>query len=183
MRSGLYVATLVKSGGISESFNERFGKLFPSIPMMIATLISFALVILILFFLLYKPIKKAMAERQKFIQKNIDEAKDYNKQAQAKLDEANACLSRAQEEAENNIKVSKIDGQRIIANYVSRAEMESKRIHEDASNDIKQQMEIFDQESKNKIAQAAVELSRQIIKKEVSKKTEDEIIDKFLKEA
>lgn len=42
----------------SDEIAKRFNNLFPSIPMMLATFITFVIVFLLLFFFLYNPVKK-----------------------------------------------------------------------------------------------------------------------------
>ncbi|UUD35008.1 F0F1 ATP synthase subunit B [Mycoplasmopsis caviae] len=159
---------------------KELSGLFPSVPMMVATLVAFAIVILILFFLLYKPIKKSIKARQDYIQSNIDQAKQTNDLSQDKLKEANDKLTQAHQEANNLVKNAKVRAEKVIISYTAKAKIESKRILEEAELDIKQQRDSLMEDSKNNIAKAASELSRQILKKEVSKKTESEIIDKFL---
>lgn len=170
--------TINKSLGTK--IEEELNGLFPSVPMLVATLVALAIIILILFFLLYKPIKKSIKARQDYIQSNIDQAKATNDLSKNKLKEANDKLILAHEEANNLVKNAKIRAEKVIISYTAKAKMESKRIIEEAELDIKQQKDSLMEDSKNQIAKAATELSRQILKKEVSKKTESEIIDKFL---
>lgn len=173
---------LYRDNSLNDTLTEKFKALFPSYPMMIATLIALILVILILWFLLHKPIKKAMKERQDFIQNNIDQAKATNDLSQIKLKEANERLAQAHLDANAIVKEAKLHGEHVIAQYTEKAQAESKRITEKARFEISKEREMLIEESKNNIAKAAIEISRQIIKKEVSKQSQDKIINDFLED-
>ncbi|MBZ4212444.1 F0F1 ATP synthase subunit B [Mycoplasma tauri] len=170
----------VKSDGIKTELVDKFKTIFPTYPMIIATLIALVLVILILWFLLYKPIKKAIKERQDYIQKNIDEAKESNQLSQEKLKEANKRLAEAYVESDELVKNAKLHGEKIISDYTDKARIESKRIIERAQSEIETERIKMAQESKNNIANAAIEISKKIIGNEISKKTQDEIINAYL---
>lgn len=167
---------------MEKELQEKFKALFPTYPMVIATLIAFVLVILILWFLLHKPISKAIKERRKFIQKNIDDAKATNELSQNKLKEANLRLAEAYKEADDLVKDAKIQGENVLHEYTERAKIEAKRIIEEAKVEIDKGRQELINESKNNIAKAAVEISKQILKNDISKKSQEEIIDNFLKE-
>lgn len=169
-----------KPNALSDSLKDKFEKLFPSIPMMIATLIALTLVIIILWFLLYKPLKKSIKERQDYIQSNINDAENNNNLSKTKLEEANQRLAKAYEDANNIVKEAKIHGESVIASYTEKAKIESKRIKEKARLEIKAEHDALLAESKDNIVKAAIEISRKIIKKDVSEDSQNEIIDNFL---
>lgn len=173
-------ATQPNSGGLRESLTDKFIKLFPTWPMMVATLISLVFVVLILWYLAYKPVKKAIKARQDYIQSNIDQAKELNKQSETKLQEANLRLLEAQKEADKIVQDSRKESNKILFSYISLARNNSKRLLEEARNDVQKQKEEFLAQSKNEIANVASELSKKILQKSVDKEIEKEIIDNFL---
>ncbi|WP_029513420.1 F0F1 ATP synthase subunit B [Mycoplasmopsis primatum] len=172
----------VAQSSLKDELKEKFKTIFPTYPMVISTLVALVLVILILWFLLHKPIKKAIKERQAYIQNNIDEAKKTNDLSQQKLKDANKRLEQAYTEADELIKNAKLHGESVIAEYTDKARVESKRMIEKAQSEINLERLKMKNESKANIAKAAVEISKKIIQKEVSKKTQDEIINNYLKE-
>ncbi|UUM25864.1 F0F1 ATP synthase subunit B [Mycoplasmopsis agalactiae] len=171
-----------QSGGIKDELKDKFKTLFPTWPMFLATLIAFILVVLILWFLLHKPIKKAMKARQDYIQKNIDEAKLTNDISKQKLNEANKRLAEAYSEADELIKNAKIHGESVIDEYTHKARNESKRIIEKAHMEIESERQKMVDDSKSNIAKAAIEISKKIMQKEVTKESQDEVIKNFLKD-
>ncbi|WP_029512782.1 F0F1 ATP synthase subunit B [Mycoplasmopsis iners] len=172
----------LKEQTLSESLTEKFAKIFPTWPMMVATLIALALSILFLYFLAYKPIKKAIKARQEYIQNNIDSAKALKDQSQQQLDQANEKLAQAQNEASQIVQDGINRSNKIMMNYIAHARNTSKRMLEEARMDVAKQKEEFFEESKNQIAEVASELSKKILQSTVSPETEQAIIDEFLKE-
>ncbi|MGV2392933.1 UNVERIFIED_CONTAM: hypothetical protein O8I53_08155 [Campylobacter lari] len=124
--------------------------------------------------------RKAMKERQDYIQKNIDDAKANNEASQIKLNEANARLAKAYDDAKLIIKDAKVHGESVIANYTQKARAEAKRIKDKADTEIKNERAMLLEKSKDNIAKAAIEISRQIIKREVSEESQKKIIDEYL---
>ncbi|ADE19484.1 F0F1 ATP synthase subunit B [Mycoplasma crocodyli] len=166
---------------ISESISERFLKIFPNVPMMIATIISFILCFLFLTYFLYKPVKKAMMKRHEFIQKNIDDSIESKIEAAKLVETANEKLKEAHKQSDIVINQAKTRAEKVILSYTTKAKSDAKHLLEEAHLDIESQQIEFERESKKRIAEAAVDLSKKILKKEISKSTQKEIIDDFLK--
>lgn len=91
-----YYSTAQESSSVNQQFGDRFKNLFeglfPSIPLMIATIIAFMIVCGLIFYLVYKPIKKLMKERAAFIQNNIDASIKQKEESILKLNDANQSL-------------------------------------------------------------------------------------------
>ncbi|UUM19104.1 F0F1 ATP synthase subunit B [Mycoplasma sp. 1018B] len=174
--------TANNSISLSEELKEKFEKIFPSWPMMLATLIALILVIIIIYFLAHKPINKAIKARQKFIQDNIDSATNLKLQSQEQLNQANLKLAQAQEEAARIIQEGTNRSNKQALEMIEDARKTSKRMIEEARMDVKKQKEEFLDETRNQIAEVASQLSRQILKGSVNKDIEDEIINEFLKQ-
>ncbi|KKB26628.1 ATP synthase F0 sector subunit b [Mycoplasmopsis meleagridis] len=170
------------NSSLPEALSEKFEKIFPSWPIMVATLIAFVIVIIVLYFLTHKPINKAIKARQKYIQDNIDSAKRLNDESQVKLNQANQKLSQAHDEATKIVQEAINNGNKKARQEIEQARITSKRMIEEARMDVKKQKEEFFEESKKHIAEVASELSKKILQSSVSKETEDAIIDEFLHE-
>ncbi|ENY70034.1 ATP synthase B chain [Mycoplasmopsis bovigenitalium 51080] len=164
----------------SEGFKEQFNKLWPSWPMMLATLVSLIIIMIILYFLMYKPVKKSLAARQKFIQDNIDKAKENNASSELVLAQVNKRLKQAHIEVDSLINDAKRRGDKVIEKYTDKAKAEANRIISEAKIDIEIQKQKFLKESKKHIASAATTLSEKILKQHVDSEIHNQIIDDFL---
>lgn len=166
----------------TEGLQEKFSTLFPSIPLMLATIIAFAICFGFLFFFLYRPVRKMIAKRQQFIQKNIDDAISYKQESLDKLNLANDNLKNSHKQSDMIINNAKIKAEKVIDRYTKKAKDDARRLIEETNLDIQAQQREFDKNSKKYITEVAVELANKILKREISKSTQQEIIDEFLKD-
>ncbi|SJZ42954.1 F0F1 ATP synthase subunit B [Mycoplasmopsis verecunda] len=163
-----------------DGITDKFSNLVPSVPMMIATILAFAIVFAILTWLLYKPVKKMMKKRADFVQGNIDDSiKEKELSQKAKL-EANDKLQDAHKQADIIITKAKIKASEVSRSYTEKAKAESKRLLEETSQDIASQKRQFDSNAKQYIVTVATDLAEKILKREITPETQTEIIDQFL---
>ncbi|MEE3928105.1 ATP synthase F0 subunit B [Mycoplasmopsis ciconiae] len=165
---------------LGQSFSEKFLNVFPNIPMMIATILAFALAFGFLVFFFYKPIKKKMKERHDYIQKNIDASLSEKELAIQKTNEANAKLEEAHKQADVIVNKAKMRAEKVIITYTAKAKRDAKYLLDEANRDIAAQKVEFERQSKNKIAEAAVEIAKKIITKNEKLLDHQEVIDDFI---
>ncbi|VEU77976.1 F0F1 ATP synthase subunit B [Mycoplasmopsis columbinasalis] len=165
---------------LSQDIREKVEKIFPSVPIMIATVIAFLLTMVILYFLAYKPIKKAIKARQDYIQNNIDSASQLNEQAAEKLVQANLKLSEANSQADQIVQDGIAKSNKLVREYVDYARKTSKRMIEEARVNIDKEHAEFLTSSRVYIAQAATELSHKILGQSVNQEMQSQIIDAYL---
>ncbi|QKT05514.1 F0F1 ATP synthase subunit B [Mycoplasma sp. OR1901] len=163
-----------------EQLKEKFLGIFPSIPLMIATILAFVIVFAALWFFLYKPVKKMMQDRHNFIQSNIDDSISKKEESIKTLNEANVQLKNAHVQADNILTKAKLKAEKVAEFYKNQATIKSKRLLDETRLDISTQQKEFDENSKKYIVEIATQLSEKILKREISKDTQDKIIDQFL---
>ncbi|MEX0363732.1 F0F1 ATP synthase subunit B [Mycoplasmopsis synoviae] len=166
----------------SDEIAKRFNNLFPSIPMMLATFIAFVIVFLLLFFFLYKPVKKMIRKRQEFIQSQIYDSIKAKEDSLAKLSQAQAELIESHKQSVNIVNNAKSKAQEILASYKNKAISDANRLIEETQIDLNERKKEFDKNSRILIAETATEIAQRILKREISKSTQDEIIKDFLED-
>lgn len=166
----------------SDEIAKRFNNLFPSIPMMLATFITFVIVFLLLFFFLYNPVKKMIRKRQEFIQSQIDDSIKAKEDSLAKLSQAQAELIESHKQSVNIVNNAKSKAQEILASYKNKAISDANRLIEETQIDLNERKKEFDKNSRILIAETATEIAQRILKREISKSTQDEIIKDFLED-
>ncbi|MBN3534532.1 F0F1 ATP synthase subunit B [Mycoplasma procyoni] len=172
----------VDSGVSTESISELFKNILPNPWMMLATLIALTVVVVSLFLLIYKPLKRVIGERRQFIQDNIDESVK-NKESSIELEKRrNTELWEARIAAAGIVNQAKIESEKIANQYISHAKKEAKRIIEDGHQSVAQERKRFEQESKEEIISVATKLASKILEKHVSHYEDREMIDKLLNE-
>ncbi|VEU76553.1 F0F1 ATP synthase subunit B [Mycoplasmopsis columboralis] len=165
-----------------EGIAEKFQAIFPSIPLMIATIIAFIVIATIMYIFLRKPIAKMLRERKEYIQQNIDESIKIKEEMIQKLNDANANLENSNKQAEVIINRAKLKAEQVIVTYIAKAKNDSKQLIEEAHLDINKQQKEFEQNSRLIVAETAKELAEKILQREISQSTQEEIIESFLKD-
>ncbi|APJ38243.1 F0F1 ATP synthase subunit B [Mycoplasmopsis pullorum] len=173
-------STWFVNADLGTSVSEKFQTIFPNLWMMLATIISFVLAFIFLTCFLYKPVKNKMKERHDFIQSNIDSSVEQKEKAIQKVNEANLKLQEAHRQADSIVNKAKMRAEKVIISYTAKAKKESINLLAEANLDIQSQQKEFEKQSKEKIAQAAVELAKKILNREISSSTQEEIINEFL---
>ncbi|PAK21248.1 ATP synthase F0 subunit B [Mycoplasmopsis agassizii] len=171
--------TISTRSDTGQEIRATFERLFPSVPLLIATLIAFILSFLLITYLIYKPVKKFVAERQKYIQENIDSVEVNKRESEHLLTSAHDSLSEARVQAQNIISKAKIEAEKISYVEIDRAKQEAKQIIEDAHLDEKRQKEKFEENAQKQILDISLALSKKVIAKEISKDVEAQLINEI----
>ncbi|WP_051789184.1 F0F1 ATP synthase subunit B [Mycoplasma buteonis] len=160
--------------------SDKFEQLFPSWPIMLATIIAFTIVFLVLYKLVYKKVKSKVKERQNFIQQNIDDSVKQKQESSEKLEEANLNLINARKQADIIVTKAQIRAEKVSNLYTQKAKAQSKRLLDETQVDIENQKREFEENSKKYVVSVATALADKILQKEISAETQNDIIDRFL---
>lgn len=164
----------------AESISEKFSAIFPSVPLMIATILAFIILFVVLYVFVRKPVKEMIKRRKDFIQNNIDESIKIKEEMIEKLNQANVVLENANNQAESIVNRGYVRSEKIVIEYTGKAKNDAKQLLEEAHLDINKQQKEFELKSRQIVAQTAKELAEKILKREISKESTEEIIEKFL---
>lgn len=146
-------------------------------------LINLAIIVTLLYFLMYKPVRKYMQKRSERVANEMDEAARLNKQAQGLKIQYEAMLADAHNEAEQ-----------MVGEALQKANAAAQQILQDAQKNadvlIESAREQIDGECKNalekthkELARAALDLSEKILDREVSEADNQNIIENFFQDA
>ena len=138
--------------------------------------------ILVIFFVAYKPVKKMIQKRADYIEQNVREA-----------EEAKALTLRNSTESEERIIASKKEAAKIIANAKLTAEnnrkesieatqLEINKMKELAEEDIARSKEEAKEEIRQEMVSVALEASKEVLKREVNEKDNARIVEDFIKD-
>ena len=138
--------------------------------------------ILVIFFVAYKPVKKMIQKRADYIEQNVREA-----------EEAKALTLRNSTESEERIIASKKEAAKIIANAKLTAEnnrkesieatqLEINKMKELAEEDIARSKEEAKEEIRQEMVSVALEASKEVLKREVNEKDNARIVQDFIKD-
>ena len=96
---------------IGETMKSIGEKLIPNWLSFVIQFLSFLILLLAVFFLAYKPVKKMLNKRADYVENEIKEAKENNEKAQASVEEAKQIMATSKEKASEIIKNAEVQGQ------------------------------------------------------------------------
>lgn len=122
----------------------------------VSQLVNFAIIVVIVWFLILEPLTKKLAERQKMIDDSIDNSKKVQRN-----------LEKSEQEFQKRIDEAKVEANKIVEHAVT----ESEKMNGEMKTKAKQEIEtLVDQAKKN------IKIEREEIKAEIKKETAEMIV-------
>jgi F-type H+-transporting ATPase subunit b len=146
----------------------------PDIGLVFWNTIAFLILLVVLGKFAWKPMLKAIAERESGIEEALLRADKMKADIAAMQNENEALLAKAREERAGMIKDAKDTADKMVSDAKDKAKQEYERIISDAQLAITQQKNAALTEVKNQVGSLVVEVAEKILRKELSNKAEQE---------
>ena len=146
----------------------------PDIGLVFWNTIAFLVLLIVLGKFAWKPMLKAIAERESGIEEALLRADKMKAEIAAMQNENEALLAKAREERAGMIKDAKETADKMVSEAKDKAKQEYDRIISDAQLAITQQKNAALTEVKNQVGSLVVEVAEKILRKELSNKAEQE---------
>jgi len=160
--------------------SEVVNNLFPNLWVFIAQLISAAILIVVMTWLVWKPTKAMLQKRHDFIAKEIEDAMVAKETATVQLNEVNQLKVEALSQAMGITTQAKAEAFEIIEQAKAEAKATAIKIKSNAKKDIEQEKLDVRANAQDNIINIAFEIANSVLKKEVSKQDKDKYIDELL---
>lgn len=147
---------------------------------MIMTLVNLAILVAILKHFFWDKIKKAIDEREEYIESNLAQAEEESRKARLYLVENERILSNAKKEGKKIIEKKKEKANKIYGEIIEDANKEADVIKERAYTDIKREKEKAEYELKKQTVNLAIELSTKALEEKVEESKQRELIKDFI---
>ena len=148
--------------------------LIPSFGLIIWTLVAFLLVFFILKKYAWKPILKSLNDREATIADSLATAERMKAEMAQFKSENEALLAKAREERAVLLKEARDTKDKIINEAKEQAKLEANKIITDAQCAIQQQKMAALTDVKNQVGQLVIEVSKKVLRRELSNKTDQE---------
>ncbi|WP_228547543.1 F0F1 ATP synthase subunit B [Filobacillus milosensis] len=149
---------------------------------MLAQLVIFIVLLVLLKKFAWGPLMGVMKEREDHIASEIDTAENNRKEAERMMDEANAELKDARQNAHQIIEDAKQTAKTQESSILDDARQEAERIKESAREEIAQERDKAVQALQEQVATLSVQIASKVIEKELSANEQDQLIQEYLKE-
>lgn len=148
--------------------------------LMIWTVISFLILLLLLWKVAYRPITKALKKREDTIRDSLEKAKKTQESAETLLNDYKNQLAQAREEAHKILSEGKTLGENIKKEIIQKAHEESNQIVKRAQEEIEFQKEKALMELKEKIADLTITAASKVIQKSLDKKDHEQLLQEYI---
>jgi F-type H+-transporting ATPase subunit b len=173
----LNLAFLAFSGG------ESSGGLLDVNPgLIIWVTLTFIILLFILKKVAWGPILNSLNERENFIKDSIDKAEQARVAAEKLLEENNANLAKAEEEAQKVIQQGREYAEKLKAQMLEESNNEAKKMIADAVSEIERKNNEAFSKLKNQVADIAVSAAEKIIRTNLDKEKQATLVDQYLKD-
>ena len=163
------------------SDSDFINKIFPNgLWDLIIQLLAFLVMMGVVIFLGYKPIKKMVAKRREYIASEISSAEEANRVAQKAAASADAVIAEGKATALRIVEEAKKEGETARSAIIAEAEKEAAERKKAADADIALAREKSLQEVRSEIVGVALAASEAVLRREVSEKDNDVLIAQFV---
>ncbi len=145
-------------------------------------IINIVVLYLLLRVLLYKPIRKFLDKREQKIQAQLTDAEETQKKAHALLEQYQAQLAQAEEEAKKITQEGTVRASETASQLIADAKQQAEEILAAARAKEQEEQKRALREMRTQIANMAVDLAAQILKREVRQEDNRMLIDAFFQE-
>ena len=152
----------------------------PDIGLVFWNTVAFLGLLVVLGKFAWKPMLKAISDREKGIEDSLAKADKMKADLSAMQNENEALLAKAREERATLIKEAKEASEKMIAEAKDKAKSEYERIVADAQVAINQQKNAALTEVKNQVGSLVVEVAEKVLRRELTNKAEQETYIKQL---
>jgi len=152
----------------------------PDIGLVFWNTVAFLGLLVVLGKFAWKPMLKAISDREKGIEDSLAKADKMKADLSAMQNENEALLAKAREERATLIKEAKEASERMVAEAKDKAKSEYERIVADAQVAINQQKNAALTEVKNQVGSLVVEVAEKVLRRELTNKAEQETYIKQL---
>lgn len=162
--------------------NSFLHKLFPQPWDALAIFLAFIVLLLIAFYIGYKPVKKMLKARKDYVEGNIKKAEEREQQSRSLVSDAEKEVVESKKEATRIIEKAQEDASKQKAIIIADAKKEAELEKEKAKQEIAQEIKASKDEIHREIVSVAMDASSKVLGREVNDEDNRRLVDDFVKD-
>ena len=174
------IILLSNMSNIGETIKTISEKLVPNLLSFVVQFLSFLVLLVAVFVLAYKPVKKLLKKRAEYVENEIKEARENNLTSQKNIDEAKQLVADSKLEASEIIKAAEKKGQEQYDSMILAAKAEVVEMKKDAEKDIERAKLEAIQDIHDEMVAVALSASGEILKREVDTDDNKRLAEDFI---
>lgn len=143
-------------------------------------IMNFAVLVLILFFILRKPVANFFTDRVRLIKEQLEDLEKQKVEAENKLAEYNEKLSALDAEAEKIIQEYQRQGEEARTNILKQAETAATKLEQQARKSIEQEFKQAKLQLETELFDAAVQKAEDRMKGDITKDDHERLVTEYL---
>ena len=180
---------MVRLGHLYESVISEWGKaigetirnnLIPSWTSFVMQIVAFIILLLVVIFFAYKPVKKMLKQRQDYIEKEISDAEKSKSAAEMNFNQSQETIVASKKEANQIIEDAQVEAKRQRDEIIEAAKREAIKIKLDAEKDIERSRQEALDDIKNEIVSVALLTSQEILGREINEDDNSRLAKDFI---
>ena len=144
--------------------------------------IALVIMVLVVFFVAYKPLKKMLAKRADYVESNIKDSENAKAEAQKNAIAAEERLLASKKEAADIVAHAKKVAEDNQKQMIEETQLEINKMKALADEDIARSKEEAKEEIRQEMISVALAASEEVLKREVNEKDNSRIVEDFIKE-
>ena len=160
--------------------DDFMDKLFPNPWDALAVFLAFIVLLLVVFYFAYKPVKNLIKKRGDYVEGKIKTAETREQESEKLLKEANEEIKAKKIEAMGIVEKAKEDANKERAAILEKTKEEKQAEIKRTKEQIAQEIEASKDEIHREIVSVALDASSKVLEREVNKKDNEKLIDSFI---
>ncbi len=154
-----------------------------NVPTLLAQIVNVVILLMVLYFVAYKPVMRMLDERSKRIRDSMEQADAIKEQTARTEQEVKKQLEAADKEGQKRIARAAQAGEEIREKARQGARQDAEALIARARRDIQQERDEAISEIRKEVADLTIMAAEKVIDRSLDKKAHRELIDKVLKES
>lgn len=155
-------------------------KLFPNPWDALAVFLAFVILLVVVFYFAYKPVKKLIQKRADYVDGKLRHAEESEKEALEHVELAQANVKKSQQEALLIVEQAKVDALKEKERIHQKAKEEADQEVARAKLEIEQEIEKSKDEIHSQIVDVAFDASKKVLSREIKDSDNEKLINQFI---
>jgi F-type H+-transporting ATPase subunit b len=148
--------------------------------LMIWTVISFVILLVLLWKVAYKPITRALKKREETIRNTLEEANKNRESAETLVEKYEAQIAQARDEAQKILAEGQTLGENVRKEIIQKAHEEANQIVKRAQEEIEFQKEKALMELRERVADLTIMAASKVVAKTLDKKDHEQLLEEYV---
>lgn len=168
---------------VGETIREYIkANLIPSWVSFVVQFSALVIMVLVIFFVAYKPVKKMLAKRADYVENNIRDSENAKAEAERNAVASKEAIIASKKEAAEIVAQAKVTAEENRQATLEKTQLEVNKMKALAEEDIERSKVEAQEDIRKEIVNVALSASEEVLKREVNEKDNKKIVEDFIKD-